>query len=52
MADYLLSLQAALQQVSWLVILQIADAGIGSSAEQQLQDLLLVEVSMETGCHM
>lgn len=52
MGDYLFSQQAALQQVSWLVILQIADAGISSFAQQQLQDHLLVEVTMETGCHV
>lgn len=43
---------AALQQVSWLVVLQVADAGIGSSGQQQLQDLPLVGVTMETSCHV
>lgn len=49
---YLLSLVAALQQVSRLVVLQVADAGIGSSAQEQLQDLLLMGIAMETSRHV
>lgn len=49
---HLLPLVAALQQVGCLVVLQVADAGVRSSAQQQSQDLLLVGVTMETGCHV
>lgn len=51
-AAHLLPLVAALQQVRRLVVLQVADAGICSFAQQQPQDLLLVGVTMETGCHV
>lgn len=51
-AAYMLSMQTTLQQVSWLVVLQVADTGITSSAQQQLQDVFLVWVSMETSCHV
>lgn len=52
LAAYPFSLRATLQQVSWLVVLQVADAGIGSSVQQQLQDLLLVLVAMKTRRHV
>lgn len=48
----MLPLVVALQQVSRLVVLQVTDAGVSSSAQQQSQDLLLVGVTMETGCHV
>lgn len=48
----LLSLGAALQQVGRLVVLQVADAGIGPSAQQQPEDLLLVGVGVEAGRHV
>lgn len=51
-AAHLLPVVAALQQVGRLVVLQVADAGVRSSAQQQSQDLLLVGVTMETGCHV
>ena len=51
-SPHLVSLGATLQEVCWLVILQVADAGISSSAQQQPQDLLLVGVTMETSCHV
>lgn len=49
---HLLPLVAVLQQVRRLVVLQVADAGVRSSAQQQSQDLLLVGVTMEPGCHV
>lgn len=49
---YPFSLWVALQQVSWLVILQVADAGIGSSVQQELKDLLLIRVTMKTRRHV
>lgn len=49
---HLLPLVAALQQVRRLVVLQVADAGVCSSAQQQSQDFLLMGVTMETGCHV
>lgn len=48
----LLSLGAALQQVGRLVVLQVADAGIGPSVQQQPQDLLLVGAGVEAGRHV
>lgn len=51
-ATHLFSLVAALQQVSRLVVLQVADARISPSSQQQLQDLLLVGVAVKTGSHV
>lgn len=48
----MLSLEATLQQMSGQVVLQVADAGISPSAQQQLHNLLLLRVTMETSCHV
>lgn len=49
---HLFPVGSTLQQVCRLVVLQVADAGVGPSAQQQPQHLLLVWAAMETSSHM
>lgn len=49
---HLLAHVSALQQVRWLVVLQVTGTGVGAMLQQQTNELLLVRASMQTSCHV